>query len=910
VFAGVGGLLVSSLVSGETVGDPEGVGRENEQSTIAIRIVWIVAAALLVGLFVYSLPYHTCNLLKGFDSILPSAAGIGLSSRGYTTYAIAVETTIVLAYVIAGGAIFWQQPRNPLALFFSLTLVAFGVIFVPAVYALERASPASYTLVRVVRMLANTGFLILVAYTFPDGNFVPKWTGVLAVIWIVRNAIVVFLPGSLLSTETWPTLPWVLETVFWAGTAIYAQGYRYNRVSTPTQRQQTKWLIFGLVMGVIAFVGIYMLPTIPSAIAPPGPERGLLAIAIPAIAAAFAIFLPASIAVSFLRYRLWDIDFLTNRTLVYGTLILLLACLYILLLRGLTLIVQVLYRGNDTVAVFLATLIITLAFEPLRQRVRTIVDRVFYRTRPDYQQLLPEISAELATKLVFSDLAKLLIESLPRRLQIAGAMVLTYVPDRKAFAILPSQDTFLPIEHPLVSRLSKADRPILLVDLDPHEDADLLTFMHEQAIAISIPLRRGTMLIGAYNLGPKLSGASYNQDDMRFLSVLVRQVAISLENAHLYEELRVHRDHLADLVEKHTTQIRNEQQKLAAVLANVGDAIIIIGADSLIEYVNNAWTRQSGYAPQDILGTNVCDLFIETFPPEEDEEFTKAMQLQEVWRGEATHHRKSGKPFPVDLAVSALHDKDGVVTNYVISQRDITLQKEIDRFKSDFISDVSHQLSAPITNLKLYLGLLETGPPEKRDRYIETLKSESARLERLVKDLMQLLKLEQGAIPLDIQPLDLNELARSVVTAYQEMATEKALTVEMVTTRDVPPVPADWHRIEQALTNLLVNAITYTNSGGTITVEVGMAQREDSRFAIIAVRDTGIGIPLGEQAAIFTRFYRATSATRTEIPGTGLGLAIVKQIAVMHNGTITVQSQPDVGSTFTLWLPILNEDPE
>ena len=336
----------------------------------------------------------------------------------------------------------------------------------------------------------------------------------------------------------------------------------------------------------------------------------------------------------------------------------------------------------------------------------------FRRMKSDYQELLPEISAEMASKILFDDLAQMLTEDIPRRLGAAGAIALRYVPADETFTALSSPDVVLLSSHPFVQRLLKTERSITRAEMDSQGNAELSAFMEAHHIALSIPLRRGTMLIGAYNLGPKLSGEPYDEDDRHLLDMLAWHIAASLENAHLYEELRIHHDHLAELVDKHTTQIRNEQQKLATILANVGDAILIIDTDGLIEYVNNTWVRQSGFSPQEILGTDVRRFYEQPFSTTMVEMFWETMQQWEGWRGEATHRRKDSESFPVELAVAPLRDERNAVTHFVISQRDMSAHKELERFKADFISDVSHELRAPITNFKLYLDLMTDGPPE------------------------------------------------------------------------------------------------------------------------------------------------------------------------------------------------------
>ncbi len=885
--------MASSQASIEVNSRPERIG----PPAIAIRAVWIAAAALLVGLFIAALPFHLHEPLEGFGTA--PAAGSSPDSL-FGVYIVVLEVLVTLAFVAAGGVVFWSRPQERLALLVSLTLVAIGVAFPPVIYSLESASPVWFTVARVVRMLADVSGVIFIMYVFPDGRFVPRWMWVLAALWVARNVALLLFPAAPFNPDTWPVPLWTLDAVIWFGTGLASQIFRALQAPTPAQQQQSRWLIFGLVMAAPAFLVSYTLSPI---IAPFAPAGTALSFAIPGLATALTIICPAAIAIAFLRFRLADIDVVSNRTFIYATLIAILGGLLALFVSVLMLFIRAVSWSTEALAAFFAMVGVILLFAPLQRYVQRVIDRTFYPTKLDYQQLLPELSADLAAKIVFSDLAAMLTEELPRRLQISRAMVLTYAPERQAFTSLPSVGEALSVDHPFVRHLRQTDRPILRASLDAAEDAEVLAFMDEHAVEVSIPLRRGTILMGAYNLGSKLSGAPYRRDDIQLLSMLMRQVAISLENAHLYEELRVHRDHLVDLIEKHTAQIRSEQEKLATVLANAGDAIIIIGVDGLVEYVNNAWLQQSGFLPEDILAMDVRTAYAEPVPEEIAGVFEDALQSQKVWRGEAMHRRKDDDPFPVEIAVSALGDEAGMMTHYVISQRDVSLQKAVEQFKADFISDVLHELRTPLTNLKLFLELLEIGPQDKRDHYVEKLHFETFRLERLVEDLVILLRLEQGAIPLEISPLDPNELAESVIAACKERAAEKTLTIEFVRTDGLPPLQADRLRIEQALTNLLVNAIAYTEPGGAITVWVGSANREDAAYVIVGVRDTGIGIEPEEQTQIFDRFYRTASAKRSGIPGTGLGLAIVRQIMAMHDGDVTVQSQPGAGSTFTLWLP-------
>jgi two-component sensor histidine kinase len=248
--------------------------------------------------------------------------------------------------------------------------------------------------------------------------------------------------------------------------------------------------------------------------------------------------IPFTLAVAVLRYRLFDIEFIINRTLVYGTLTALLAGLYLLLVRLLTLLVEEIWQGeNDTLVIFLATLSIALAFDPLRRRVQDLIDRTFYRTKLDYQRLLPEMSERLATSIVLDRLNALLTQELPERLQIAWAALVVLEPEGERFVPADSSHAccILSTDHPVVRTLSKLGYP--LVRQQPPSDlpVEVQVFLEQNAIELSIPLIVGAELVGLYNLGPKLSGGAFGRDEVHLLHLMGQQAAVAVENSRLYE---------------------------------------------------------------------------------------------------------------------------------------------------------------------------------------------------------------------------------------------------------------------------------------------------------------------------------------------------------------------------------------
>jgi PAS domain S-box-containing protein len=229
---------------------------------------------------------------------------------------------------------------------------------------------------------------------------------------------------------------------------------------------------------------------------------------------------------------------------------------------------------------------------------------------------------------------------------------------------------------------------------------------------------------------------------------------------------------------------------------------------------------------------------------------------------------------------------------------------ELDRLKSKFVSDVSHELRTPIANLKLYIDLLERGQPDKQAHYITILQQQIKRVTELVDDILNLARLEshqqQGLTP---RPLQLNELIAQIVTAHQPRAEASSLSLSFDPLADLPPIYGDANQLAQVVTNLLANALNYTRRGA---VQVRTLLR-DQQIGL-QVTDTGRGIAPDDLPHIFDRFYRGRHAHHADVPGTGLGLAIVKEIIELHHGQIEVDSQPDRGTTFSVWLPVYSPE--
>jgi PAS domain S-box-containing protein len=242
---------------------------------------------------------------------------------------------------------------------------------------------------------------------------------------------------------------------------------------------------------------------------------------------------------------------------------------------------------------------------------------------------------------------------------------------------------------------------------------------------------------------------------------------------------------------------------------------------------------------------------------------------------------------------------DDAYLGRVWTLREVTEARQVDRIKDALVATVSHELRTPLTSIIGYLELLGTGEPlsEEDARFVDIVRRNAARLQRMVEELLFLSRIDAGGLELDLADVDVVELAQAALGSADPAAAAKRITLEY----DGPAAilaRADGNRLGQVFDNLISNAIKFTPERGSVKVSVG----SDEGTIVASVSDTGCGIPHAEQSRLFERFFRS-SATR-DVPGTGLGLTIVRAIVESHRGSILCKSTPDEGTTFTFMLPL------
>ncbi len=234
--------------------------------------------------------------------------------------------------------------------------------------------------------------------------------------------------------------------------------------------------------------------------------------------------------------------------------------------------------------------------------------------------------------------------------------------------------------------------------------------------------------------------------------------------------------------------------------------------------------------------------------------------------------------------------------------RDVQRSTRLSALRSEFVASVSHELRTPLTSIRMYAEILRMDDemePEARAGYLDTIFQESQRLSRLVDNVLQFARIEQGRVSYDLRRLSLAAVVESAARAFAGLAAQSGFQMSIECAPDLPAVLADRDAIEQAILNLLSNAMKYSGASR----EIALRLERQERYAAIQVVDHGIGIAPEEQRKVFERFYRARTDENREISGTGLGLTLVEHIASAHGGQVTVKSHIGEGSTFTLLIP-------
>ncbi|RAP77525.1 two-component system histidine kinase PnpS [Paenibacillus montanisoli] len=359
---------------------------------------------------------------------------------------------------------------------------------------------------------------------------------------------------------------------------------------------------------------------------------------------------------------------------------------------------------------------------------------------------------------------------------------------------------------------------------------------------------------------------------------------------------------MADSLHVQMTRIHQNERQLASVLDNMISGVVMINAEGNIVLLNRRAEEVLGFSAHELVGHRYT---VAKQQSELAHIIQEAFERKEHLREEMTFYYPEERL--LDLNLVPIFEDDNSFGGVLLILEDVTAIRRLERMRSEFVANVSHELKTPITAVKGFAETLLGGAvddPELSRSFLQIIFDESDRLNRLIGDILELSKIESRRVPLQFSPVELSSFVQKTVELMRAEALQKQIRLSAKVEPDIY-VEADEDRLRQIVMNLLSNGINYTPEGGSVSIVVEPVGGENYESVRIHITDTGIGIPKKDLPRIFERFYRVDKARSRSSGGTGLGLSIVKHLVELHKGTITVDSLVGSGSTFTIELPVL-----
>jgi signal transduction histidine kinase len=492
----------------------------SRERTMSLMLAgWLATAALAVMMVLVSTPfiYQQSLTICAADTCVPgqlSAEGFltlrnyGISLDSYAIYWTSINVVSAFVWFAIGSVIFWRRPDEWMPMLVSWTLILAGTLGPTNVLAHSQSFWSQPALA--LNSLAFVG-LIIVFYLFPDGRFVPRWMCWIAVAVILLEVAYAFFPTSVINPDSWSE---TLGTVVYLGiliSPVAAQIYRYRRDSNEIQRQQTKWAVAGLAM---ALLGIMVVIGIGHALGASMASGSLLYIAFPSFAIVWLLVIPLSLAVAVLRYRLYDIDLIINRALVYLALTGCVIGIYVIVVGWLGAVLQA--RGNVVISLVAAGIIAVL-FQPLRERLQRGVNRLMYGDRDDPYDVVSRLGQRLEATLAPDTVLKVIVETVKDALKLPYAAI-----------ALRQEGTMVPAASAGTSVTGVLRLPLIY---------------------------RGN-IVGELVLGPRSGEDTFSPADRSLLDDLARQAGVAVHGVGLTIELQRARERLVTTREEERRRIR------------------------------------------------------------------------------------------------------------------------------------------------------------------------------------------------------------------------------------------------------------------------------------------------------------------------------------------------------------------
>jgi len=478
---------------------------------------------LAIGLFIIDIPlkYEQSIVVCEAEPCPPSQLSIrsmqeldkvGMSVPDLVILLIAINTLTAVIFTTCAIIIFIRKPNDPFTIFVTIMLVIFGTAtFTGGMREVAFTYPQFKWLTQTIEFIGSVAILAFF-FVFPNGIFAPRWTLAIFTGWFLFELPRYFFPNVFLILHSNSVFYNLIFLAFFLS-GVAAQVHRYKHVSNPIERQQTKWVIYGMTIGMGGYLVLRVLSLLVS-----DPRGSGLFVSLGVVIAAtfFILLIPISITIAVIRYRLWDINPIINRTLVYGALSFLTIAFYVLTVGGFALY----FKNNETniVVSFIATGVVAILFEPLRQRLQRGVNRIMYGERDDPATVLTRLSQSIESALAPDSVLQTIVETLAQTLRLPYAAI---------------------------SLLDEEPRFISTSNLPPSE-------------LVHLPLAYQTERVGELILAPRATGETFSPADMKLINIIAQQAGHAAYTLRLNNDLQKSRERLVTAQEEERRRLRRD----------------------------------------------------------------------------------------------------------------------------------------------------------------------------------------------------------------------------------------------------------------------------------------------------------------------------------------------------------------
>ena len=413
--------------------------------------------------------------------------------------------------------------------------------------------------------------------------------------------------------------------------------------------------------------------------------------------------------------------------------------------------------------------------------------------------------------------------------------------------------------------------------------------------AISVPLLVKNRVLGVLNVNSLSEKRSFSSKDLKVLSIFANTAAIAIDNARLYEDMEEQVKIATSKLQEAYNNIEDEKNRLNAIIQSTKAGILAVDRDGRMVLMNETAKSMFKIGSPDVIGEKMNSII-------KNEEFLEAiyMSLETGLSGEAEFSIDNGVRLHFSCVTAPVTNAEDRLAGVVAVFTDITRIKEIDRLKTEFVSTVSHEFRTPLTSIRGFTEILLARNIEasRQKMFLNIINKEAKRLARLIEDLLDISKIESEEFSLKLSPCDPRKIIYEGINIVKG-GLKKGQSIELEYDGAVPELNVDYDKMVEVVSNLLTNAIKYSGENRKIIVSC----KNTGAGVVMSFKDQGIGISKDDINWIFDKFYRSNDDSVMKVPGTGLGLSIVKKIVEHHDGTIEVESEKNIGSTFIVTLP-------